>query len=140
MEWWTTLLVIFGALLGLMAIGLPIAFSFLAVNVVGAWLVWNGPAGLNQLTLSIYESVTSFALLPVPLFALAAVAVERREWPCGVRRNCRIYPRWRSGRRLDCCLHVVPCPFLRRRVSARWLAGATLLLAGGGRLRVRAPE
>lgn len=70
MEWWNTLFVIFGALLALMTIGVPIAFAFLAVNVVGAWLFWNGQAGLDQLVLSIYESVTSFSLLPVPMFVL----------------------------------------------------------------------
>ncbi len=70
MGWATTLLVIFGALLVLMAIGVPIAFSFLAVNVVGAYFYWNGTAGLGQLVMSVYDSVTSFALLPVPLFVL----------------------------------------------------------------------
>lgn len=70
MDWWTTLLVIFGALFALMAIGVPIAFAFLAVNVVAAWVFWSGPVGLDQLVLSIYESVTSFSLLPVPLFVL----------------------------------------------------------------------
>lgn len=70
MEWWMTLLVIFGALLGLMVIGVPIAFAFLAVSIGAAWLFWNGPVGLGQLVLSIYESVTSFSLLPVPLFVL----------------------------------------------------------------------
>lgn len=70
MEWSTTLLVIFAGLLGLMIIGVPIAFAFLAVNVVAVYHYWNGAAGLNQLVLSIYESVTNFALLSVPLFVL----------------------------------------------------------------------
>lgn len=70
MSWSTTLLVIFSALIGLMIIGVPIAFSFLAVNVVAVYFYWNGAAGLNQLVLSIYESVTNFALLAVPLFVL----------------------------------------------------------------------
>jgi tripartite ATP-independent transporter DctM subunit len=69
-DWATTLLIIFGALLALMAIGVPIAFAFLAVNVVGAYFFWNGAAGLGQLVLSVYDSVTTFALLPVPLFVL----------------------------------------------------------------------
>ncbi len=70
MDWWSTLLLIFGALFALMAIGVPIAFAFLAINVVGAWFYWGGVAGMEQLVLSIYESVTSFSLLPVPLFVL----------------------------------------------------------------------
>jgi len=70
MEWWMILLIIFGALMVLMLIGMPIAFAFLTVNLVAAWVVWNGSVGFGQLVLSIYESVTSFALLPVPLFVL----------------------------------------------------------------------
>lgn len=69
-DWAPTLAIIFGALLALMAIGVPIAFAFLAVNVIGAYIFWNGTAGLGQLVMSIYDSVTTFALLPVPLFVL----------------------------------------------------------------------
>ncbi len=70
MEWWATLLIIFAALMTLMAIGLPVAFAFLTINVVGAFLLWNGAAGLTQLTLSVMASVTHFTILPVPLFIL----------------------------------------------------------------------
>lgn len=70
MEWWLILIIIFVALIVLMAVGVPVAFAFLAINIVGVYTFWNGIAGLNQLMLSIYESVTSFALLPVPLFVL----------------------------------------------------------------------
>ena len=70
MEWWLILIIIFVALVVLMAVGVPVAFAFLAINIVGVYIFWNGIAGLNQLMLSIYESVTSFALLPVPLFVL----------------------------------------------------------------------
>ena len=77
MHWSMTLLVIFSSLLGLMVIGVPIAFSFLAVNVVAVYVYWNGAAGLNQLVLSIYESVTNFALLAVPLFVLMGEVMFR---------------------------------------------------------------
>ncbi len=70
MEWWQILGIVFISLIFLMAIGLPVAFSFMAINIVGVYVFWNGSAGLTQLTLSIYESVTSFSLLPVPLFVL----------------------------------------------------------------------
>jgi tripartite ATP-independent transporter DctM subunit len=69
-EWWLILLIIFGSLLILMLTGLPVAFSFMAINLVGVFLLWNGLAGLHQLILSVFESVTFFALLPVPLFIL----------------------------------------------------------------------
>ncbi len=77
MGWAGTLALIFAALLALMVIGVPIAFSFLALNLVGAYVFWNGAAGLNQLVLSIYESVTNFALLPVPLFVLMGEVMFR---------------------------------------------------------------
>jgi tripartite ATP-independent transporter DctM subunit len=70
MQWWWILLIIFFALVFLMAIGVPVAIAFMAINIVGVYIFWNGTAGLTQLILSIYESVTSFALLPVPLFVL----------------------------------------------------------------------
>jgi tripartite ATP-independent transporter DctM subunit len=70
MEWWWILLIIFFALIFLMAVGVPVAFAFLVINIVGVYIFWNGAAGLTQLILSIYESVTNFALLPVPLFVL----------------------------------------------------------------------
>jgi len=69
-EWWLILVIIFFALVFLMAVGVPVAFAFLAINIVGVYIFWNATAGLSQLILSIYESVTSFALLPVPLFVL----------------------------------------------------------------------
>lgn len=77
MHWSSLLLIIFAGLLGLMAIGVPIAFSFTFVNIIAAYTLWNGVAGLNQLMLSIYESVTSFALLPVPLFILMGEVMFR---------------------------------------------------------------
>ena len=70
MEWWIIFLVIFFGLLFLFALGVPVAFAFLFVNLVGVYLFWGGTVGVSQLILSIYNSVTSFSLLPVPLFVL----------------------------------------------------------------------
>jgi tripartite ATP-independent transporter DctM subunit len=69
-EWWLVLLIVFGSLLVLMLTGLPVAFSFMTINLVGVFVLWGGIPGLHQLILSIFESVTFFALLPVPLFIL----------------------------------------------------------------------
>jgi tripartite ATP-independent transporter DctM subunit len=70
MEWWEALAIIFGGLFALMIIGMPVAFAFLAVNIVGAYMFWGGTAGLNQMILAIQDSVSSFSILPVPLFIL----------------------------------------------------------------------
>lgn len=70
MEWWLILIIIFSCFILLMLTGLPIAFTFLAINIVGVYVYWGGSSGLQQLILSIFESVTFFALLPIPLFLL----------------------------------------------------------------------
>jgi tripartite ATP-independent transporter DctM subunit len=70
MEWWITLVLIFICLMFLFVIGVPVAFSFLFINIIGVYVFWGGEAGLTQLIRSIYRSVATFALLPVPLFIL----------------------------------------------------------------------
>jgi tripartite ATP-independent transporter DctM subunit len=70
MEWWLAFTIIVGALCVLMVIGMPIAFAFLAVNIVGAYIFWGGVAGLNQMVLAVMDSVASFSIMPVPLFLL----------------------------------------------------------------------
>lgn len=61
----------------LLIIGMPVAFAFLSVNVLGVYLFWGGPAGLSQLVLSIRTSVSSFSLLPVPMFVLMGEVLFR---------------------------------------------------------------
>ena len=68
MEWWVIILVIFGCLVVLMVSGLPVAFAFLLINIGGALFFLGGEAGLSQLILNIRDALTSFSLLPVPLF------------------------------------------------------------------------
>ncbi len=77
MEWTTAALLIFGTLLVLMLLGVPVAFAFLLTNVVGAMIFWGGIAGLRQLILSIWTSVSTFTLLPVPLFILMGEVMFR---------------------------------------------------------------
>jgi tripartite ATP-independent transporter DctM subunit len=77
MEWYDTLAIIFGAFVVLMAVGVPIAFAFLAINVVCCYIFWNGAAGLTQLVLSISSSVTHFTIVSVPLFVLMGEVMFR---------------------------------------------------------------
>lgn len=70
MEWWVILIIIIGGLLLLLATGLPVAFSFLVLNLIGGYIFWGGTSGFAQLVDSVYSSVTMFALLPVPLFVI----------------------------------------------------------------------
>jgi tripartite ATP-independent transporter DctM subunit len=68
MEWWGMILCLMGGLLFLLALGLPIAFSFLLVNFVGAYFLMGGMNGLSLSVQQIFTSLTSFALAPIPLF------------------------------------------------------------------------
>ena len=54
----------------LLFIGMPVALTFITVNIVGAWLYMGGEAGLVQLARSSVSSVTAFSLTPIPLFVL----------------------------------------------------------------------
>jgi tripartite ATP-independent transporter DctM subunit len=69
MEWWGILSLFVLGLLLVLASGFPIAFGFLLINVVGI-LIFMGPMGLQQMTLQIFSSLSSFALTPIPLFIL----------------------------------------------------------------------
>jgi tripartite ATP-independent transporter DctM subunit len=70
MEWWLELLIIVGGFLLLASTGMPVAFAFLIVAGLGAFVWWGGGVGLEQLALSIYDSITLFAIVPLPLFIL----------------------------------------------------------------------
>ncbi|MHB9150007.1 MAG: TRAP transporter large permease [Thermoleophilia bacterium] len=70
MDWWLLLTVLTAALVGLMLTGLPVAFSFLLVTSATMFWLMGGDLGLNQLVLSIYDSLTKFNLTPIPFFVL----------------------------------------------------------------------
>jgi tripartite ATP-independent transporter DctM subunit len=70
MDWFPALTLLLGLLLVFMAIGLPVAFAFFAVNIVGALVFLGGEAGLSQLARNAMASLTSFTLAPIPLFLL----------------------------------------------------------------------
>jgi tripartite ATP-independent transporter DctM subunit len=70
LEWWAYLGFFFGGLGALLLIGLPVAFAFMLVNLVGVYTFWGGAIGLKQLILSIDSSVSTFVLVPVPMFIL----------------------------------------------------------------------
>ena len=75
--WWWDFAFICGLLFLFMATGMPVAFAFLAVNVIAAWVYWGGPAGMSQMVLAVQDSVASFSILPVPLFILMGEVLFR---------------------------------------------------------------
>ena len=70
MEWYLALLLLVGLLVIFMAGGLPVAFAFFGVNVVGAIVFLGGEAGLQQLVRNAMAALTSFTLVPICLFIL----------------------------------------------------------------------
>jgi tripartite ATP-independent transporter DctM subunit len=70
MDWTSALLLMVGLLIVLMAMGLPVGFAFLGVNIVGALVFLGGDAGLSQLVRNSVTSLTNFSLVPIPLFLL----------------------------------------------------------------------
>ena len=70
MDWVVTLTLMLGGLGALLLLGVPVAFSFLAVSVVGAWEILGEERGLVQLARNSAQSVANFQLVPIPLFIL----------------------------------------------------------------------
>jgi tripartite ATP-independent transporter DctM subunit len=70
MGWGEASILLFGGLIALMALGLPVAFSFLAINIIGAFVFIGGDSGLVQVNRNAVQSVTAFALTPIPFFVL----------------------------------------------------------------------
>lgn len=70
MEWYTIILLLFGGMVLLLLTGLPIAFAFLVVNLVGAYFFLGGMPGLVGVATGTFTSITTFTLLPVPFFIL----------------------------------------------------------------------
>ncbi len=54
----------------LLITGMPMAFAFMAVNILGLLLFWGGPTGLGMLGPSIFKAVGVFTLVAVVLFIL----------------------------------------------------------------------
>src|SRR6266705_1939905 len=70
MNWIEASVLLFGGLVAVMWLGLPVAFAFLVLNVVGAMVFLGGEVGLAQLARNAVQSITSFSLTPIPFFVL----------------------------------------------------------------------
>src|ERR1700682_2177798 len=70
MSWQMAALLLLGGSTVLLFIGMPVAFSFIAINLIGALLFLGGDPGLHQLVRNSSAAVTNFSLTPIPLFIL----------------------------------------------------------------------
>jgi len=69
-EWYTIAGFLVGMVIVLMLLGLPVAFAFLTANFIGAMIFMGGFDAMPQIVVNAVESVTIFALIPVPLFII----------------------------------------------------------------------
>ncbi len=70
MEWYEALALLVGSIMVLMAAGMPVALAFLAANIIGAWVFMGGERGVVALLNNGWGALTTFALVPIPLFLL----------------------------------------------------------------------
>ncbi len=71
------LLIILGSFIIMMATGMPVAFVFLVLNIVGVFLYFGGTVGLKLLVDSYFDRLTAFTLLAIPLFVLMGEVMFR---------------------------------------------------------------
>jgi tripartite ATP-independent transporter DctM subunit len=70
MSWQFAAWLMLGGSTLLLLAGLPVAFTFIAVNIAGALIWLGGEVGVQQLARNSVVSLTSFSLTPIPLFIL----------------------------------------------------------------------
>ena len=68
MAWYFATLILIGTVMGLMALGVPVALAFMATNVLGTLIFVGSVAGLTQVIDNSTSLITRFTLAPVPLF------------------------------------------------------------------------
>jgi tripartite ATP-independent transporter DctM subunit len=69
MEWYWAFALLLGMVISFMALGIPVAFSFVATNFI-AIIIFSGTAGLIQVVDNSTQLITRFTLGPVPMFIL----------------------------------------------------------------------
>jgi len=77
MEWWLISGILLASFVVLLLTAMPVAFAFLLINVVGVVVFWGGNAGLRLLILSMWDSVSTFVLMPVVMFILMGEVMFR---------------------------------------------------------------
>lgn len=70
MEWYEAGGLLIGSVVAMMAIGVPVAITFMITNVIGIFVFSNGWNGLIQIVDNSTDLITSFTLAPIPMFIL----------------------------------------------------------------------
>ena len=77
MEWYWALALLLGATIGLMTLGIPVAFAFFGANILGAFVFLGGEIGLVQVARNVVDAVVSFTLAPLVMFILMGEVLFR---------------------------------------------------------------
>lgn len=70
MDWASIFAVFFSVAVILMFAGIPVAYAFLMVNLAGAAYFLGGSIGIGQMVSNSIVSVSSYSLVPIPMFIL----------------------------------------------------------------------
>ena len=70
LEWYWAASVLFGLSMFLMMMGIPVAIAFCAGNIIAAVMFMGGTNGIIQTINNGFGSMTTFALVPIPMFLL----------------------------------------------------------------------
>jgi tripartite ATP-independent transporter DctM subunit len=77
LQWFEVLALLFGLLVILLLTGLPVAYVFIVINIVGIIIVFGGAHALALVVPSAYDSVASFNLAPILFFLLMGELLTR---------------------------------------------------------------
>ena len=70
LDWYWAAAILFGLSIVFMMMGIPVAIAFCAGNIVAAVLFMGGANGIIQTINNGFGSMTTFALVPIPMFLL----------------------------------------------------------------------
>jgi tripartite ATP-independent transporter DctM subunit len=70
MEWYTAGALLLGLIVGAMALGIPVAIAFMTTNIIATLVFIGGERGLTQVVDNSTALITTFQLVPIPLFIL----------------------------------------------------------------------
>lgn len=68
MEWYWALTLLIGSVIFFMALAVPVAFAFMAANLIGALVFIGGSNAILQVVDNSSSMITRFQLAPVPFF------------------------------------------------------------------------
>ena len=70
MEWYWALATLIGMVVFFMALGVPVAFTFILTNIIGVLVFYGDPSGWIQIADNSTQLITRFTLGPVPMFIM----------------------------------------------------------------------